>query len=94
MTVATRWLSRLTDRRLNYSIQYHADQDLDALRRFWGDTLSIDGGGIRFKRKSNSNQLRGRTWRSAHGVLTVHVQDTLLRARMQAWMDRMRASWA
>jgi hypothetical protein len=94
MMVATRWLSRLSDRRLNYSIQYHADQDLDALRRYWGETLAIDGGGIRFKRKSNSNQLTGRMWRSAHGVLTVHVQDTLLRARLQAWMDRMRASWA
>ena len=93
MRTATRWLRSLTDRSLNYSIQYHADQDLDTLRAFWGSTLSIDGDLIRLTRKSNSNQLSGRTWRSAHGVLAVSVHDTLLRARLQAWTDRLRASW-
>ncbi|HWX96228.1 MAG TPA: hypothetical protein VNZ01_05195 [Solirubrobacteraceae bacterium] len=91
--VATRWLRHLTERPLHYSIQYHADQDLTALRAFWGERLSIDGDSIRLIRKSNSNQLTGRTWRSVYGVLTVRVHDTLLRARMQAWMDRLRASW-
>jgi hypothetical protein len=91
--IATRWLMRLTDRPLNYSIQYHADQDLSELRAFWGETLSIDGDGIRLMRKSNSNQLTGRTWRSAHGVMAVGVHDTMLRARIEAWMDRLRASW-
>ncbi len=28
-----------------------------------------------------------------HGALTVTVEDTLLRARLQAWMHRMRESW-
>jgi hypothetical protein len=88
--IATRWL---TDRPLDYSIQYHADQDLSELRAFWGKMLSIDGRGIRLIRKSNSNQLSGRTWRSAHGVLSVGVHDTLLRARLQGWIDRLRASW-
>jgi hypothetical protein len=91
--IAARWLTSVTDRPLHYTIQYHADQDLRALRAFWGQTLSIDGGCIRLMRKSNSNQLSGRTWRSAHGVLTVGVHDTLLRARIGAWMDRLRASW-
>ena len=45
------------------------------------------------QRKSNSNQLAGRTWRSVHGVLTVRVCDTLLRAKLQGWMDRLRESW-
>jgi transcriptional regulator with XRE-family HTH domain len=91
--VGTRWLRRLTERPLHYAIQCHADQDLDALQAFWGETLSIDGDTIRLIRKSNSNQLSGRTWRSVYGVLTVGVNDTLLRARLQAWMDRLRASW-
>jgi len=76
-----------------YAIQYHADQDLAALRRFWGEVLSIDGDCIRLVRKSNSNHLTGRRWRSAHGVFTVGAHDTLLRARVQAWMDRLRATW-
>jgi hypothetical protein len=48
---------------------------------------------VRMQRKSNSNQLAGRTWRSVHGVLTVRVCDTLLRAKLEGWMDRLRESW-
>jgi hypothetical protein len=91
--LATVWIRRLTTRPPMFSIQYHADQNLDALCRFWSEALGIEASAIRLQRKSNSNQLRGRTWRSRHGVLTVSVADTLFRARMQAWMDRLRASW-
>ena len=87
------WLERLSDRKMQYSLQYHADQDLDELRRFWGAYLDIDGDTIALQRKSNSNQLTGRTWRSRYGVLTVRVSDTYLRARLEAWMDCLRASW-
>ena len=91
--LATAWMRRLTTKPHTVSIQYHADQDLDGLRRFWSEALGIEAGAIRMQRKSNSNRLSGRTWRSRHGVLTVSVADTLFRARMQAWMDRLRASW-
>ena len=87
------WLRRLSPMRLTYAIQYHADQDLAALRAFWAGVLGIVGSEIRMQRKSNSNQLAGRTWRSAHGVLAVNVNDTLLRARISAWMDSLRESW-
>jgi hypothetical protein len=93
VAVCHRWLSKLSAREPCFSIQYHADQDLDELRAFWGERLGIDGARIAMQRKSNSNQLAGRTWRSEHGVLTVWVNDTLLRSRMQAWMDCLRASW-
>lgn len=93
MQIATRWIGRLTERTPEFSIQYHADQDLNDLREFWGGTLGIDSSTIKLLRKSNSNQLIGRRWRSRHGVLNVRVQDTLLRARMQAWMDRLRDQW-
>lgn len=48
---------------------------------------------IKLQRKSNSKQLAGRSWRSRHGVLTMRIDDTLLRARMQAWMDRIHEDW-
>jgi len=91
--VADRWLKRLADRPLSYSVQYHADQDLDEIRGFWGELVAVDPSRVRLLRKSNSNQLSGRTWRSVHGVLSVSVADTLLRARLQAWMDRLREGW-
>jgi excisionase family DNA binding protein len=93
MQVATGWIRRLTDKRLGFSIQYHADQDLAELCKFWSGTLGIDPGAIRLQRKSNSGQLTGRTWRSQHGVIAVRVHDTLFRARLQAWIDLLRSEW-
>jgi transcriptional regulator with XRE-family HTH domain len=93
IAMAAGWLSALTDRPLGYSIQYHADQDLAELRSYWGNALAIDGERIALQRKSNSGQMKHRTWRSRYGVMTVRVSDTYLRARLQAWMDRIRDDW-
>ena len=87
------WLRRLSTGTLDYGVQYHADQDLEELRAFWGAALGILPEQVRMQRKSNSNQLAGRTWRSVHGVLSVRVGDTLLRAKLDGWMDRLRESW-
>lgn len=91
--MATGWLRRLSSRPLCYSVQHHADQNLEKLRAFWGSRLEIDGSHIRLQRKSNSGQLQGRAWRSEHGVLTVCVNDTALRPRLQAWIDLVRDDW-
>jgi hypothetical protein len=93
VVMAARWLRFLTTKPLTYAVQYHADHDLGELRSFWGQLLEIDGAEIRLQRKSNSGRLSGRIWRSAHGVLTVSAGDTLLRARLQAWIDRVREDW-
>jgi transcriptional regulator with XRE-family HTH domain len=60
---------------------------------FWGAILNVEPTAIRFQRKSNSGGLAGRSWRSRHGVLTVRTADTYFRARLQAWMDGIRAEW-
>lgn len=93
MAMSSGWMRKLSKKKASYALQYHADQDLDVLRRFWGATLDIDGSTIRLQRKSNSGHLSGRTWRSQHGVLSITTCDTLLRARLQAWMDRVRQDW-
>jgi len=93
ITVAAGWLRRFTARKMSYSVQYHADQDLEEICSFWGSVVGVEASAIRLQRKSNSNQLRKRTWRSANGVLTVATADTYFRARLQAWIDRIRADW-
>ena len=93
VALATGWLRRLFGRKLLFSVQYHADQDLQEIRTFWGKILEIDGSMISLQRKSNSAQLKGRAWRSVHGVLAVTTNDTYLRARLQAWIDRVREDW-
>ena len=91
--LAAWWIRRLTSNKIFYAVQYHADQNLDELRRFLSAELGVTPEAIRLQRKSNSNQLTGRKWRSRYGVLAVGVADTYLRARLQAWMDSERKEW-
>lgn len=91
--VADVWIRRFARRKMSYRLQFHADQDLGELKKFWGEVLAIEPASIRTPRKSNSNQLSGRTWRSVHGVLSVGSNDTLLRARLQGWIDELRLTW-
>jgi hypothetical protein len=91
--LAARWMRMFSRNSLVFSVQYHADQDLLQIQRFWGALLNIDPGTVQMQRKSNSGRLGGRTWRCRSGVLTVRASDTLLRARLQAWMDCLQAQW-
>lgn len=93
VVLGDRWIRRLGTNKIRYAVQYHADQDLHELQEFWGEMLDVEPVQIHLQRKSNSNQLAGRTWRSVHGVLTVSMGDTYLRARLQAWMDLLRDEW-
>ncbi len=87
------WIVEFTRNKISYAVQYHADQDLDELRRHWGELLGRPSGEIRMQRKSNSKGLAARTWRSRYGVLTIAVGDTQFRARLQGWIDCLQASW-
>jgi len=93
IALAAAWLRRLSGKRLQCWVQYHADQDLTEIQRFWGELLGVDPDGIKLQRKSNSSRLAYRQWRCVNGVITVRVSDTALRARLQAWIDRIRVEW-
>lgn len=87
------WMRKESAHFIEFSLQYHADQDLNELRRFWGAEFGIDPDSIRMQRKSNSSQLKSRVWRCRHGVMTVRTNDTYFRARLQAWIDCLRDEW-
>jgi hypothetical protein len=87
------WIRRFATNKVTYGLQYHADQDPAELVRFWAARLGADPGAFSLQRKSNSNQLAGRKWRSQWGVLSVCVGDTQLRMRLQGWIDRVQESW-
>jgi hypothetical protein len=93
MRLAVYWLGQFTTRRMNFSIQYHADQRPKTLQAYWARELGIPDLRLDLLRKSNSGQLGHRTWRSKHGVLSVRVHDTVFRARLQGWIDCMRGDW-
>lgn len=91
--LAHRWITRLTANKVSYTLQYHADHDVKQLKQYWAGILGIETDIITVKRKSNSNQLSGRQFRSVRGLLSVRVGDTYLRARLQGWMDFVQARW-
>ena len=91
--LAAYWIRLQSRNKVTYYVQYHADQDLDELRRFWSDQLGTSPDEIRLQRKSNSRRLGGRMWRSKYGVLTVRSCDTMFRARLRGWIDSCQESW-
>jgi AcrR family transcriptional regulator len=93
IAIADRWIRQLSRNKVTHWVQYHADQDLRELQAFWAKLVRVEPDESRLQRKSNSNQLKGRTWRSEHGVLTVAASDTYFRARLQAWVDLVRRRW-
>jgi hypothetical protein len=93
VVLCARWVRRFARNPVRYSIQYHADQDLDGLQDFWGQQLSVDPKQIVLQRKSNSGRLSGRVWRSQYGVLSVCAHDTLFRARLEAWIHSLQDEW-
>jgi hypothetical protein len=91
--LADRWIRDFSRNPVTYSIQYHADQSIEELRRFWSAELGVSGSHIKFQRKSNSSQLRSRVWRCRYGVISVRASDTVFRARLQGWIDRLEELW-
>ena len=92
--LAARWINRFAINPVRYTLQHHLDQHVPALCRFWAQELAIDISDITVQLKSNSNALSVRTWRSRYGLVAVAANDTALRARLQAWMDRVQEEWA
>jgi len=96
MRLVNRWIWRLTDKSPSLSVRFHPDQGVGELRRFWSETVGVETDAIRARRAAEGElSRRSHQWAPPplHGVLTITVEDTLLRARLQAWMRRMRESW-
>jgi hypothetical protein len=86
-------IRRYSDKKLDCSIQYHADQHIGWLCGFWGRELGVDSDSIRLQRKSNSSKLAFRKWRCKYGVMSIAVNDTVFRARLQGWIDSLKNQW-
>jgi transcriptional regulator with XRE-family HTH domain len=77
-----------------YKFQYHADQDPDELKLFWGSYLGISPRQITAVKKTNSGHLKGRRFACEYGVFDIQVADTLFRSRLQALMDAVQQQWS
>jgi transcriptional regulator with XRE-family HTH domain len=93
MQVGTLWIRRFTRRALQFSVQVHEDQNLDEVAAYWSERLLVEPGRIKLQRKTNSGRLGSRSWRSRYGVIALRASDTIFRARLQGWMDRLQEEW-
>jgi hypothetical protein len=93
MRLAHRWIWRLTDKSPSLSVRHASDQSREELRRFWSEAVGEEARSIRARRVSETELAHAWGARPLHGVLTVSVDDGVLRARMQAWMRRTRERW-
>jgi len=75
--VADRWMRALARNPMRYSIQYHADQDPSALRRFWGGELDID--------RTAASSHRGRGAASTGYCQSARTTPCCVRAWRRGW---------
>ena len=93
MRLANRWMLRLSDKSPLLSVRYEPGQSLTELRRFWGGIVGVQARTIRVHGEGDRVGDRDVARHARHGVLTVSVEDALLRARLQAWICKTRDSW-
>lgn len=92
MRLVSRWIWRLTERSPELSVCCASDQSIAESRRFWAEVLGAPPEAID-ARRARDMTLGAQCATAVHGTLTVSVEDKLLRARLQAWMCRMREAW-
>jgi hypothetical protein len=93
MVLVSRWLRRLTDKAPFLALRYGPGQSLKELRRFWGEMTGTAPHAIRARGSSEGVPGEQPVSGPSHGLLTIGVDDTLLRARLQGWMHRAREPW-
>jgi hypothetical protein len=93
MRLVNRWIWRLTDKSPSLSLRCPPQRSVSELRRFWSDTVGAQPEAIRARIGKQEDPLQRSGAAPVHGALTVSVEDKLLRARLQAWMCKMREGW-
>lgn len=63
--------------------------ELPKLRDFWADALGVHQDDIHFQEKKQVSNRR-----SQYGIVSVSVNDTTLRNRLQGWVDKVKSTWA
>lgn len=93
MRLVNRWMLRLSDKSPLLSVRYEPGQSLTELRRFWSGIVGVQARTIRVHEEADRAGARVLGRPARHGVLTVAVEDAVLRARLQAWICKTRDSW-
>jgi hypothetical protein len=73
-------------------LMLYPDHCNEVERRFWAKEVGLHPGQINIWRP-HQKQRKSKYRRSEHGIMYLAVSDTSLRARLQALMDAVQATW-
>lgn len=87
------WFQRLVKdpSRIRFRLLYYPDHNEKEIAQWWTDYLSINVEEITCALKSTDRSPEYR--RAVHSIFRLHISDTLLRSRLQAWIDLTHAGW-
>lgn len=90
--LAAHWLRRLSDARISYSLDVGPGDDVVENVRAWSRRLDVGHERLRLRRR-RFDELGPRAFDPApDGVVTIRTTDPVLQIRVQAWIDKVRAS--
>lgn len=82
----------LTHKTPRFGVQIHLDNDIESVKTYWANLLSIDKKSINvYVRKISMTNRNGRL---PNGIFQITYGDTYLRSRLQSWMDIMKKEWS
>jgi hypothetical protein len=82
----------LTPKTPFFEVQVHLDNNVEDVKKFWGNLLGINSEIIKvYTRKINMTNRNGRL---PHGIFSVKYNNTEFRSKIQSWIDCLKKEWS
>lgn len=85
------FIKKWTKNKISCFVQVHHDDDQKEIVKEWGNLLDIDPKQIRVHLRAEKKS--NRKGKLPYGIFTFRVGDTYLRAKLEAWISRLKESW-
>lgn len=86
-------MRKLTDKKIEYNLNFYDDHDELELKNYWAKELSIGQDEIKCWIKNGQGNLRGRNNVSKYGTMQIRLCNTLLKSKIDGWMDNIQNKW-
>lgn len=87
ISLCERYLRRYSNKKLAVRL-WCEESEFPELSRFWSEHLGIPLGEVRFQEKKQVSKRRAK-----YGIVSVCVNDTAFRNRLQGWIDKVKSNW-
>jgi hypothetical protein len=87
------WIKLLSNKKIDYQLRVHEDHNIEETIKFWATYLNVNEKSINCTIKKNSCKMKTRNWRNEYGIITLRVNDTYFRVKLDVYMDHLRKQW-